>query len=487
MTVALIWLRRDLRLEDNPALNAALDAGHTPVPLYIDHPEEQSWPSGEASRWWLHHSLKSLQHSLQQRGSDLIILRGDPQKLLPRVVEQLAAKSVYWNRRYEAANRACDGAIKKDLLATGIDVSSFNGSLLIEPWQNLKKDQTPYRVFTAFRKAMLPKISNSWPLNAPDKLPSLPLLPALLKPLSVDELDLLPHIHWDKEFYQHWQPGESAARELLLEFAETRLMSYPQQRDFPAETGTSKLSAHLHFGEISPRQVWSFLHEQSALLPGRETSVESYLRQLAWRDFAVHLLYYFPDTVDQPLNPRFRDFPWRQDYDEDLIRWQRGQTGIPIVDAGMRELWHTGCMHNRVRMIVASLLCKNLLIPWQEGARWFWDTLVDADLANNTLGWQWTAGSGADAAPYFRVFNPVLQGKKFDANGNYVRRWVPELGKIPAKWIHQPWAASTDVLVESGVELGRDYPLPVVDLGTSRARALEAWESIKRSQQDPLS
>lgn len=483
MSTAIIWLRRDLRLTDNPALDAALNAGHTPVLLYIHDAAVNSWSAGSASRWWLHHSLVSLQSSLRQLGSELYLLQGSPSKLLPQLVAQLKAPAVYWNRCYEYSERNRDTAIKQALLDSGVEVNSFNGSLLLEPWQNLKKDRTPYRVFTAFWNALRTRVGDGLPLPAPDSLPALPA-PMRIESLAVEKLALLPAINWDSGLYQHWEPGEAAAQRHLQDFVEERLVTYTRQRDYPADTGTSKLSPYLHFGEISPRQVWFYLREQSALHSAVEKSADSYLRQLAWRDFAYQLIYHFPDTTEQPLDPRYTAFPWRQDYAEELARWQRGNTGIPIVDAGMRELWQTGWMHNRVRMIVASLLCKNLLIPWQQGARWFWDTLVDADLANNTMGWQWIAGSGADAAPYFRVFNPVLQGKKFDAQGDYVRNWVPELSQLPAKWIHEPWQASTDVLVDAGCELGVDYPLPIVDLASSRLRALEAWEIVKSAQRD---
>ena len=478
MNFALIWLRSDLRLTDNPALNAALAAGHTPVPLYINNPLQEYWPDGAASRWWLHHSLASLRDSLRERGSDLLIQQGDPAELLPRLARQFGATAVYWNRCYDKDSIHRDTNLKQDLVDDGIEVSSFNASLLLEPWQHLKKDQTPYRVFTPFWKALSQRINDSWPLAEPDTLPALPAS-ITQQSTQLDTLGLLPGLSWDDHFYSHWQPGEAGARVHLQAFVEDSLLSYTQGRDCPSQAATSRLSPHLHFGEISPRQIWTFLREQSAMRPSLETATDSYLRQLGWREFAHHLLFHFPETAEQPLNARFNAFPWRQDYDEDLTHWQHGQTGIPIVDAGMRDLWQTGWMHNRVRMIVASLLCKNLLIPWQEGAQWFWDTLVDADLANNTLGWQWTAGCGADAAPYFRVFNPILQGEKFDANGSYVRRWVPELAKMPSKWIHAPWRAPKDILVEAGIALGKDYPSPIVDLADSRARALRAWDEVK--------
>jgi deoxyribodipyrimidine photo-lyase len=300
--------------------------------------------------------------------------------------------------------------------------------------------------------------------------------------LTVSDLNLLPSINWDTGIAAAWRPGELGAHEQLERFVDASMIDYPVQRDVPSSTGTSRISPHLHFGEISPNQAWVSAQEaiQEDASAGIIKGSEAFLREVGWREFSYHLLYHFPHTPDQALDQRFNNFPWRDDYDNDLKGWQQGQTGIPIVDAGMRELWSTGWMHNRVRMIVASLLTKNLLIPWQEGARWFWDTLVDADLASNTQGWQWTAGCGADAAPYFRIFNPVLQGERFDPEGKYVRRWVPELKDLPKKWIHKPWEAPGSVLTESGVELGIDYPSPIVDLSGSRKRALDCWDQVKK-------
>ena len=312
-------------------------------------------------------------------------------------------------------------------------------------------------------------------------------LPGNGKPggVKLDALNFLPRTPWDRAFYDYWQPGEDAARKALHDFCETRLRDYPTARDIPGGNGTSRLSAHLHFGEISPVQIWHFMLQQAttATTPGTFASSEAWLRQLAWREFSQHLLYHFPHTALRPLDTRYERFPWRRNYTTMLDRWEKGRTGIPIIDAGMRELWTTGYMHNRVRMLVASFLTKNLRIPWQEGARWFWDTLVDADLANNTMGWQWTAGCGVDAAPYFRIFNPVLQGERFDKSGTYIRRWIPELASLGNKFIHQPWSASPAVLEDAGVRLGTDYPHPLVDLQDSRKEALAAWGRIK--QQHP--
>jgi deoxyribodipyrimidine photo-lyase len=470
-----------LRLADNPALQALLQAGHLPVPVFIHDEPDPDWQTGGASAWWLHHSLAALEQALQQLGSNLLVYSGDTQEQLSKLAQKTKAEAVYWNRCYEPAFVNRDEVIKKQLRQQGIDACSYSAGLLREPWQHLKKDGTPYRVFTPFWKSLC-KIGPSRDTAAtPDALPALAKSkqPASL---SVESLGLLPAIHWDKAFYTHWQPGEGGAWNAVRDFCDSRLNDYKSDRDIPEKPGTSRLSAHLHCGEISPLQLWHHLshREASDASPGMVSAVEAWLRQLGWREFSQHLLYHFPHTTLQPLDPRFEHFHWRKEYAETLANWQKGQTGIPIVDAGMRELWATGYMHNRVRMIAASLLTKNLRIPWQEGARWFWDTLVDADLANNTMGWQWTAGSGADAAPFFRIFNPVLQGERFDKAGRYVRRWIPELARLDTRYIHQPWSADAKTLADSGIRLGREYPEPVVDLKTSRKQALSAWDRVKR-------
>jgi deoxyribodipyrimidine photo-lyase len=479
---ALIWFRRDLRLADNPALHSAIAAGMAPVPVYIDDREPLPRP-GAASDWWLHHSLAALQRRLRARGSDLLIFQGDSCETLCRTAAQTGAVAVYWNRLYEPRIVARDETLKTALRVAGLEAHSCSASLLREPQELVKADGTPYRVFTPFWKALQKTAPARTLADSRDRLP-----PAVghtanhCNSLPLEALKLLPDRDWDRAFHSHWQPGEETAWQQLQRFLDNGLQGYADDRDRPAVTGTSRLSPHLHFGEISPLQVW---HRTQRWLdthraPGTVAAAESFLRELAWRDFAHHLLFHFPQTVEQPLDNRYLAFPWRTDYADDLRRWQRGRTGIPIVDAGLRELWTSGWMHNRVRMLAASLLTKNLLIPWQEGAAWFLDTLVDADLANNTFGWQWTAGCGADAAPYFRIFNPVTQGERFDPDGSYVRRWVPELQAVPPKWIHRPWQAPEQVLADAGVTPGSDYPLPVVDLAGSRKRALAAWERVKR-------
>jgi deoxyribodipyrimidine photo-lyase len=429
----------------------------------------------------LHHSLVALQQSLREIGSDLLVFRGDAEQIIQTLFQEHQCTAMYWNRCYEPDAIARDKNIKNKLREQGVDCQSFNGSLLIEPWRHLKKDETPYRVFTPFWKALSSRLDYFESEPVPEKLPAIPA--AMMRDaLGIDVLNLLPDIAWDEGLRASWQPGEAGAHAQLEKFVEEVMIDYPGGRDIPGKVGTSRLSPHLHFGEIGPRQVWNYVQQVMQQDPGAGVikGGESFLREVGWREFSYHLLYHFPQTPDQPLDQRFEVFPWRDDYEEDLRLWQRGQTGIPIVDAGMRELWSTGWMHNRVRMIVASLLTKNLLIPWQEGARWFWDTLVDADLANNTQGWQWTAGCGADAAPYFRIFNPVLQGERFDPEGRYVRRWVPELKDLPSKWVHKPWEAPETVLVDAGVRLNKDYPEPVVDLSATRKRALERWDQVKK-------
>ncbi|WP_455233850.1 cryptochrome/photolyase family protein [Thiogranum longum] len=480
MTTALVWLRRDLRLDDNPALQAALADGHLPVPVYIHDEPDGPWSLGSASAWWLHHSLCALQEALQQRGSDLLVLSGDSGTELLRLAQRLGADAVYWNRCYEPTLIERDQSLKRELKTQGMQVRSFNAGLLREPWDLLKKDGTPYRVFTPFWKALQASASFGAVSEGAQALPAVPAADDTGN-TRIAELALLPRIAWHRAFPEHWQPGEGGAWHALQRFCDEGLVDYPEGRDRPELAGTSRLSPHLHFGEISPRQVWNTVHNWAAShpTPGAVKAAESFVRQLAWREFGHHLLYHFPATADAPLDERFASFPWRGDYGDDLRRWQRGKTGIPLVDAGMRELWTTGWMHNRVRMNAASLLTKNLLIPWQEGARWFWDTLVDADLANNTLGWQWTAGCGADAAPYFRIFNPVLQAQRFDPDGAYLRRWLPELADLPRKWIHQPWEAPPAELAAAGVRLDSTYPAPIVDLKGSRARALAVWDEIK--------
>ena len=483
MSPAVLWFRRDLRLADNPALQALVDSGHTLLPVYIHDEPDTDWKTGEASKWWLHHSLIALQQSLQQHGSELLVFQGNAEDILTRLLQQTGAHRVAWNRRYEPASIKHDTQLKQVLEKLGCHVSSHNAALLREPWENLKNDGSPYRVFTPFWKKLHRIGPSRETISALETLPGFE--PGrITDSVSIDSLKLLPTVKWDKAFYTHWTPGEDGAWKALQHFSDQNLLDYTAHRDRPALAGTSHLSPHLHFGEISPLQIWKTLSNDAATTTTRGIipATESYLREIAWREFSYQLLYHYPSTPLQSMDKRFDGFPWRKHYKRDLQRWQRGQTGIPLVDAGMRELWTTGYMHNRVRMIAASFLIKNLLIPWQEGARWFWNTLVDADLANNTMGWQWCAGCGADAAPYFRIFNPVLQGEKFDKAGLYIRRWIPELAGLDNKYIHKPWAADPAVLADAGIILGKDYPEPMVDLQDSRRQALGAWDQVRQRQ-----
>lgn len=485
MSTALVWFRRDLRLDDNPALRAAAARSRRLVPVFIYAPDEEApWEPGAASRWWLHHSLAALDASLADAGSRLVLRTGPSLGALRALAQQTGAGHVFWNRLYEPACVQRDTAIKEALQADGIAVESSNGALLDEPWENTRDGGEPYRVFTPFWRARLRDGLQRATVAAPRALPP---LPDGVDSTPLDALGLLPTIPWDEGLAQAWRPGERGAREALERFLDEAVVRYPSDRDHPGLAGTSRLSPHLHFGEISPRRIVAST-EAAAGRTAKEgliAGTESFIREVGWREFAYHLIFHFPRTAEEPLDRRFDGFRWTADHAADLEAWQRGRTGIPVVDAGMRELWHTGWMHNRIRMVVASLLTKNLLVPWQTGARWFWDTLVDADLASNTLGWQWTAGCGADAAPYFRIFNPVLQGRKFDPDGTYVRRWVPELAALPDGVLHQPWASREPVLADAGVVLGRTYPLPVVDLKGSRARALERFDEIKRRADPP--
>ena len=449
------------------------------VPLYIHDTSNRNdrWAEGSATRWWLHHSLFSLRESLKQKGVTLLIRQGDPQTIIQDVLDKEKIEAIFWNRLYTPREIERDTAIKANLRAQGKTVETFNSALLKEPWTHGKPNGDPYRIFTPFWKA--------YGLSGMSTLPE--PLPTTWKPSAtfessdaLESLGLLPRIAWDQGFTPLWQPGEETAQKRLRDFLDEAALHYATDRDIPSMMGTSRLSPHLHFGEISPRRI---VAEVMSRFPAGTHGTEVFLKELGWREFAYHLLYHFPHTAEAPLDERFSTFPWPPLDHEMLSRWQKGMTGFPIIDAGMRELWQTGWMHNRVRMIVASLLTKNLMIHWLEGAEWFWDTLIDADLASNTLGWQWTAGSGADAAPYFRVFNPILQGEKFDPRGDYVRRWVPELAKLPDRWIHRPFEAPAKELADCGVRLGLAYPSPIVDLKISRERALEAFSRIKKTSE----
>ena len=484
MPTTIVWFRNDLRLDDNPALDAAMAPqgrrGNV-VPVFIWAPEEEApWEPGAASRWWLHFSLLRLAASLEKAGAPLVIRRGPSLDSLRSLAREYAATHVVWNRRYEPAVIARDTAIKKSLADDGLHAESFNGGLLFEPVHVATKEGKPYQVFTPFWRSLLARDEPLKPVAKPKQLCAAESIsPAAERTVSVESLKLLPAVHWTNTMATAWTPGEVGAHKRLKSFLDPHLFAYGSQRDRPDHEGTSSLSPHLHFGEISPRRIWHAVRDAVDGKPALQITggAEVYMRELGWREFASHLLYHFPHTPEAPLRRDFSAFPWAND-PIGLRSWQRGRVGFPVVDAGMRQLWSTGWMHNRVRMIVASFLVKDLRISWQEGSRWFWDTLVDADLAANTLGWQWAAGCGADAAPYFRIFNPTSQGNRFDPDGSYVRQWVPELAKLSADDIHEPAATEVSVLLRAGITLGKEYPEPIVDHAQARTAALAALKVV---------
>jgi deoxyribodipyrimidine photo-lyase len=475
----LLWFRQDLRLQDNPALAAAVQRGRPIIPVYIlDGAGEGNWALGGASRWWLHHSLEALAAALGGRDSRLILAAGDSGKILRAWIRKTRAGALYWNRRYEPAVRERDRGLAAEFSAAGVAVKTFNSALLFEPDGVANRAGRPFQVFSPFWRHCL-----SLAVGAPGKIPAgaLPAPRRWPKSAPLSALGLRPSLPWADGFARTGQPGEAGGAQRLKGFMSEGIGAYDRERNRPDHAGTSRLSPWLHFGEIGPRQIWAAakrLSAESGVFPASK-GVGVFLAELGWREFAHHLLYHYPETPAKPLRLAYARFPWASDPGGAKLRaWQQGRTGYPIVDAGMRELWRTGRMHNRVRMIAGSFLVKHLRLPWQQGAAWFWDTLVDADLANNTLGWQWTAGCGADAAPYFRIFAPVLQGRKFDPEGAYVRRWVPELARLPTAALHAPWELTELRLAAAGVRLGETYPRPVVDHATARREALAAFGSL---------
>lgn len=469
--IAIHWFRQDLRLQDNPALAAAIAHGQV-LPVYIlDDVNADQWRMGAASRWWLHHSLRELDRALDHR---LWVLAGDPAVLLPELARDHKATLVTWNRCYEPWRITRDTALKQALRDAGLEVNSHNASLLFEPGTLVKDDGTPYKVFTPFYKQALALGFDTTHVQTPDRIACIPCSQPADK---IERLRLQPSTNWYGGLQEQWQPGEKGAHTRLQQFLEQGLHDYRDGRDFPARQSVSRLSPHLHFGEISPRQALAAARD-AAQVDGHEAQAEHFIRELMWREFSYALLYFFPELTAANLKPMFDAFPWQKNADL-LQKWQQGQTGFPLVDAGMRELWKTGYMHNRVRMVVASFLIKNLMIHWHEGARWFWDCLVDADLANNSCSWQWVAGSGMDAAPYFRIFNPITQSQKFDPEGTYISQFVPELARLPARYRHDPAAAPASMLTQAGVVLGETYPHAIVDLRESRQRALDAYQEVK--------
>lgn len=468
-SIAIHWFRQDLRLSDNPSLTSA--SKHTKVmPIYIlDDENPGDYMLGAASKWWLHHSLKALNISLDKK---LSVYAGNPLDILLDIIARYDVTAVYWNRCYQPWCIQRDAEIKKQLTAKGITVESTNGSLLWEPWTIKNSSGDPYKVFTPFyRKGCLQAEEPRLPLTAPKKAEYVKDDKASI---TIKQLELKPKIPWDKQLEPHWEIGEDSAHQRCQTFIDEGLEHYKDGRDFPSKPYVSRLSPHLHFGEISPNQLWHTIRNI-----GDNKHIEHFCSELGWREFSYSLLYYNPDLPTKNLQKKFDQFPWSNDK-KALNAWKKGQTGVPMVDAGMRQLWQTGYMHNRVRMIVGSFLVKNLRLHWCHGEDWFWDTLVDADLANNSASWQWIAGCGADAAPYFRIFNPVTQGQKFDPEGDYIRQFIPEIAALPNKYLFNPWEAPDTVLQEAKVKLGQDYPKPIVDLKTSRQAALDAFDSIKK-------
>jgi len=470
----LFWFRQDLRLFDNPGLYEASKTGNV-MPIYIlDEDRKTNFKTGGASCWWLYNSLSKLNKKLDGR---LNVYKGNSRDIILRLIKEHHIDAVYWNRCYEPFRIKDDFAIKSELKKTEICCKSFNASLLWEPWETLKSDGTPYRLFTPFyQKGCLHNNPPREPLPIAEKV-------AFIKDpsnsTSIETLELLSATKWYSSMGSSWIVGEDAAHERFKDFLRNGLHNYKEGRNFPSKKNTSRLSPHLHFGEISPHYIWHTLRSKNTNEQFCSHDFEHFLSELGWREFSYYLLYHFQNLPHQNFQKKFDEFTWQTD-DILLKKWQKGQTGYPIVDAGMRELWQTGYMHNRLRMIVGSFLVKNLLLHWHYGEKWFWDCLVDADLANNSASWQWVAGSGADAAPYFRIFNPVTQGEKFDPDGSYTKRFIPELRNMPVSYLFKPWEAPEPVLKEAGVILGQTYPRPIVDLVNSRKRALKAFSDLSK-------
>ncbi|NIO28528.1 MAG: deoxyribodipyrimidine photo-lyase [Candidatus Latescibacteria bacterium] len=477
--VSIMWFRQDLRVANNPAFVAAVESGRPVVPLFIWHAgKRKSWAPGTASRWWLVKSLENLASELAKLSSRLIVREGEPHMVLDQLTKEIQVNSVFWNRRYEPSEKRIESRVNKLIRRAGMEIQVFNSNLLFDPDEIKTGKDEPYKVFTPFWNACLSLPSPIGPLPAPRRIQNPEKWPASE---SLDELGISLQLNSNKGRFEEWNPGTLSAQRQMDRWISRFMHNYSQERDRPDHDTTSRLSPHLHFGEISPHQIWHAVKSRISKAGPKSAriSAEAFLRQIGWREFAYYLLHHYSNTVDEPMRPEFDHFPWHRDI-RALKSWKNGSTGYPIVDAGMRQLAESGWIHNRVRMIVASFLVKHLLIPWQEGAKWFWENLVDADLASNTLGWQWVAGCGADAAPYFRVFNPVLQGEKFDPDGKYVRKWIPEIASIPNQWVHKPWQAPPTLLSRSGVRLGKDYPRPIVDHSSARRRALDAYDAMRK-------
>ena len=484
---ALVWFRHDLRLADNPALYHAAEASGAVVPVFVWAPEEEGdWAPGGAHRWWLHHSLQALDADLREKGSRLVLRQGNSLDVLRELIKETGAQAVYWNKRYEPALRERDLEVARALREDGVAFHVFESRLLHNPERVETKSGGPYHVYGPFRRKLEDALDVGAPLPKP-RMGETKAPPSWPTSVDLDALALTPEaqdgVDWAEGFRATWTsgkgeaPGERGAHRRLEHFTDRLLIDYADDRDRLDRDGTSMLSPRLHHGELSPRQVWTSVQGWVRNGPMRETA-DAYLQEVIWREFAYHLLYHYPRLPTEPLKEKFAAFPWAPDGGA-LARWQRGQTGYPVVDAGMRQLWEIGWMHNRARLLTGSFLTKDLLVPWQEGAGWFWDCLVGGDLGNNSLNWQWVAGCGADAQPFFRIFNPVSQGERYDPEGAYVRRYVPELKGLPNKYIHQPWNAPADVLEKADVRLGETYPEPIVDHGKARDRAMAAYEEVR--------
>ena len=475
MSTNLLWLRNDLRLQDNAALTAAAEAGSF-VPVFVlDDEAAGQWRPGGASRWWLHMSLAALQARFRERGATLVLRRGDARAIIPALAKELGAAAVFASRAHEPWLRATDRDVAASLKTQGIAFHRHRSALMFRPEEIKTKSGGAYAVYTPFSRFCFEHFAPRPPIPPPDRFAPTPSVNGN----DLEDWGLLPrHPDWAGGLRETWTPGEAGAQKQLVRFIDQSLHDYDTGRNAPGAHNTAMISPHLHWGELAIDKVW---RDVDASERRSGNAVQTFLKELIWHEFSAYLLWHHPDFPDQPLRKQFAAMPWREAPDE-LRAWQRGMTGIPIVDAGMRQLWRIGWMHNRVRMVTASFLIKHLLLPWQDGEAWFWDTLVDADLAANSVSWQWVAGSGADASPYFRIFNPVLQGEKFDAKGDYVRRYVPEIAGLPDKYIHAPWKAPARVLREAGLTLGETYPEPIVDLQQGRDRAMAALATIRAAR-----
>ncbi len=472
---AIYWFRADLRLSDLPGLVAASNAGPV-IPVYIlDDQLGDDWKLGGATRWWLHHSLDRLNKDLMARDGKLILRRGETTAILATLMQETGATQIYASRQYQPWAQQSEHELKDLAQGRGGDFKRYPGTLIFEPEEIKTGGGTPFKVFTPFWRACLKGRDPSQPLP----IPTLSFSESMPKSLELEELGLLPtRPNWAEGWETLWCPGEAGAEDALQAFLASHVSDYGEGRDFPAQPNTSRLSPHLKFGEISPRQIWAAAQHLKHAEPATAPSVDKFLAEIGWREFCNHLVAQFPAMPDRAFNSKFDHFPWG-DNEEYLSAWQQGMTGYPIVDAGMRELWQTGFMHNRVRMVVASFLTKHLLTHWRHGEQWFWDCLLDADLASNACSWQWVGGSGADASPYFRIFNPIAQGEKFDKTGEYTRKWVPEIAELPDKYLHKPWEAPALTLEAAGVALGETYPQPIVDHKAARETALIAYANLR--------